>query len=100
MNSTIPADLLEIKARFETWRTNRKYVREPIPPQIINVTISNLYIQPILKFYVDKGFSYSQPITISGSTIVGPRAGTQQGARLPAVSRLSQRNNAHFITSS
>ena len=30
MNSTIPADLLELKARFETWRTNRKYVREPI----------------------------------------------------------------------
>jgi hypothetical protein len=31
MNSTIPADLLELKARFETWRTNRKFVREPIP---------------------------------------------------------------------
>jgi hypothetical protein len=28
---TIPTDLLELKARFETWRTNRKYVREPIP---------------------------------------------------------------------
>jgi len=25
MNSTIPADLLELKSRFETWRTNRKY---------------------------------------------------------------------------
>jgi hypothetical protein len=25
MNSTIPADLLELEARFETWRTNRKY---------------------------------------------------------------------------
>jgi hypothetical protein len=24
MNSTIPVDLLELKARFETWRTNRK----------------------------------------------------------------------------
>jgi hypothetical protein len=31
MNSIIPADLLELKARFETRRTNRKYVREPIP---------------------------------------------------------------------
>ena len=31
MNSTIPADLLELRARFETWRANRKYVREPIP---------------------------------------------------------------------
>jgi len=36
MNSTIPADLLELKARFETWRTNRKYVREPIPDELWN----------------------------------------------------------------
>jgi hypothetical protein len=34
MNSIIPADLLELKARFETWRTNRKYVREPIPDEL------------------------------------------------------------------
>jgi hypothetical protein len=38
MNSTIPADLLELKARFETWRTNRKYVREPIPDELWNAT--------------------------------------------------------------
>jgi hypothetical protein len=36
MNSTIPADLIEIKDRFETWRTNRKYVREPIPEDLWN----------------------------------------------------------------
>jgi hypothetical protein len=36
MNSTIPADLLELKARFETWRTNRKYLREPIPDELWN----------------------------------------------------------------
>jgi hypothetical protein len=36
MNSTISADLLELKARFETWRTNRKYVREPIPDELWN----------------------------------------------------------------
>jgi hypothetical protein len=36
MNSTIPADLLELNARFETWRTNRKYVREPIPADLWN----------------------------------------------------------------
>jgi hypothetical protein len=34
MNSTIPADLLEFKARFETWRTNRRYVREQIPDEL------------------------------------------------------------------
>jgi hypothetical protein len=36
MNSTIAADLLELKARFETWRANRKYVREPIPDELWN----------------------------------------------------------------
>jgi hypothetical protein len=36
MNSTIPADLLELEARFETWRTNRKYMREPIPDELWN----------------------------------------------------------------
>ena len=36
MTSTIPADLLELKARFETWRTNRKYMREPIPDELWN----------------------------------------------------------------
>jgi hypothetical protein len=34
MTSTIPAELLELKARFETWRANRKYVREPIPDEL------------------------------------------------------------------
>lgn len=36
MNSNFPADLLELKDRFETWRTSRKYVREPIVPLPIN----------------------------------------------------------------
>jgi hypothetical protein len=34
MNSTTPADLLELKDRFETWGTNRKHVREPIPDEL------------------------------------------------------------------
>jgi hypothetical protein len=34
MTSTIPADLLELKPRFETRRTNRKYAREPIPDDL------------------------------------------------------------------
>ena len=36
MNSTIPAELLGLKTRFETWRTNRKYVRQPIPDELSN----------------------------------------------------------------
>jgi hypothetical protein len=34
MNSTIPTDLFELEARFETWRTNRRYVLEPIPDEL------------------------------------------------------------------
>jgi hypothetical protein len=36
MNSTIPTDLHELKARCETWRANRKYLREPIPEDLWN----------------------------------------------------------------
>jgi hypothetical protein len=35
MTSTIPADLFELNARFETWRTNWKYLREPIPDELL-----------------------------------------------------------------
>jgi hypothetical protein len=36
MNSIIPVDILELKARFKIWRTNRKYVCEPIPDKLWN----------------------------------------------------------------
>jgi hypothetical protein len=36
MNSAISANLLELKDRFETWRTNRKYMREPIADELWN----------------------------------------------------------------
>jgi hypothetical protein len=31
---SIPDDLLELQARFDQWRANRKYNREPIPDQL------------------------------------------------------------------
>jgi hypothetical protein len=34
MNTTIPAALLKLKTRFDDWRANRKYVREPIPDEL------------------------------------------------------------------
>jgi hypothetical protein len=34
MVDSIPAELLELQTRFETWRANRKYVREPIPDEL------------------------------------------------------------------
>lgn len=36
MSATIPADLLELNIPSETWRTNRKYPREPIPDELWN----------------------------------------------------------------
>lgn len=39
MHSTIPADLLELKSRFDQWRADRKYNREPIPDDLRQATI-------------------------------------------------------------
>jgi hypothetical protein len=33
VDSTIPADLLKLKARLEDWRATRKYARQPIPDE-------------------------------------------------------------------
>ena len=33
MDSTVPADLLKLKARLEAWRAIRKYARQPIPDE-------------------------------------------------------------------
>ena len=33
MDSTIPADLLKLKARVEAWRATRTYDRQPIPDE-------------------------------------------------------------------
>ena len=34
MVDSVPAELLELQNRFETWRANRKYVRESIPDEL------------------------------------------------------------------
>ena len=34
MVDSVPAELLELQTRFETWRGNRKYVRESIPDEL------------------------------------------------------------------
>ena len=33
MDSTVPADLLKLKARLEAWRATRKYARQSIPDE-------------------------------------------------------------------
>jgi hypothetical protein len=39
MQATIPVELLELKARFDQWRANRKYKRELIPADLRQAAI-------------------------------------------------------------
>jgi len=36
---SIPNELLELKARFDQWRANRKYQREPMPDELRNAAL-------------------------------------------------------------
>jgi hypothetical protein len=38
-DSTIPADLLELKARLVAWRKSRKHLRQPLPDELRQATI-------------------------------------------------------------
>lgn len=51
MNATIPADLLNLKARLEQWRTTRKYIRQPIPEELRQAAreISDRYPRPLVR---------------------------------------------------
>jgi hypothetical protein len=31
---SLPAELLELQTRFDNWRANRKYLREPLPAEL------------------------------------------------------------------
>ena len=34
MNSPLPADLLDLKSRFDHWRSTRSHIRQPIPADL------------------------------------------------------------------
>lgn len=46
MVDSIPAELLELQTRFETWRANRKYVRESIPDELRSAALEALRSYP------------------------------------------------------
>lgn len=46
MVNSVPAELLELQTRFETWRTNRKYVRESIPDELRSAALEALRSYP------------------------------------------------------
>jgi hypothetical protein len=44
--NSIPAELLELQTRFDSWRANRKYVREPIPNELRSTALEMLRRYP------------------------------------------------------
>ena len=46
MVDSVPAELLELQTRFETWRANRKYVRESIPDELRSAALEALRSYP------------------------------------------------------
>jgi hypothetical protein len=46
MNTTIPAELLTLKKRFDDWRANRKYIRESIPDELRSAVLEMIRRYP------------------------------------------------------
>src|SRR5262245_21816585 len=46
MVDSVPTELLELQARFETWRANRQYVLEPIPDELRSAVLEMLRSYP------------------------------------------------------
>src|SRR5262245_22314365 len=51
METTIPADLLDLKARLDQWRAKRKYLRQPLPHDLRQevIAISRRYPGALLR---------------------------------------------------
>jgi len=51
METTIPAELLDLKTRLDQWRANRKYLRQPLPPDLRQevIAISQRYPGMLLR---------------------------------------------------
>ena len=66
MVDSVPAELLELKTRFETWRANRKYVRESIPDELRSAALEMLrrcppsLLQRVLKIHPAR-LKYNKP---------------------------------------
>jgi hypothetical protein len=46
MESSIPADLLDLKTRLDHWRANRKYLRQPMPAELRQAAIAICKLYP------------------------------------------------------
>src|SRR5215471_16925061 len=65
METTIPAELLELKSRFDHWRKTRRYSRQPLPEDLRQAAmeICRLYPRALVRrvLKVDPGDSISRP---------------------------------------
>jgi len=52
MSTTIPTDLLELKARFDQWRETRQHNREPIPDELRDAVSSTSAINSIRRLVI------------------------------------------------
>jgi hypothetical protein len=94
MSTTIPTELLELKARFDQWRKTRQHNREPIPDELRDAALEMVRRYPralvrrVLKFDPGRLLSgaakqsvtksnrrhtqtafFKLPTTLSGSTV-------------------------------
>jgi len=51
MESTIPAELLNLKARLDQWRANRKYLRISKLASISGEQTANIFVNPCPQIY-------------------------------------------------
>lgn len=67
-SNPIPADLLEIKNRLDSWRANRKYLREPMPDDLRRdaAEVSRRYPYSLIR----------STLKIDPRRLLGPRAKT------------------------
>jgi hypothetical protein len=73
MDTTIPAELLDLKTRLDHWRaTNRKHLRQPLPPDLRQevIAISRRYPGTILRRVLN-----IDPWRLNRSTAKKPRHG-------------------------
>jgi hypothetical protein len=78
MVDSIPAELLELQTRFETWRANRRYVRESIPDELRSAVLemrrrySASLIQRVLKVDPSR-LKERPPVTRSAPKAAAPK---------------------------
>src|SRR5262245_44224663 len=79
MVDSVPAELLELKTRFETWRANRKYVRESIPDELRSAALEMLrrcppsLLQRVLKIHPARLKNNKPPVRRSAPMAAAPK---------------------------